>query len=63
MSLVLRAPATYSSASSDVGYFDKSTGKYLAISDRNLKTENLPLKNILNKVLKLRPSSHQFITN
>ena len=61
--LVLRAPATFSNASLEVGYFDKSSGQYFPISDKNLKTQILPLSNILYKVLKLKPSSYQFITN
>ena len=59
----LRLRATGFGSTVDVGYFDRASGQYFPISNRNLKTEILPLRNILNKVLKLKPSTYEFISN
>ena len=45
------------------GTFDGTTGAYTSVSDRTLKTNITSLSSVLGKVMKLEPSTYQFIDN
>ncbi|HLO44708.1 MAG TPA: tail fiber domain-containing protein [Leadbetterella sp.] len=45
------------------GFFDRITGLYTVGSDRKLKKNIKPLENVLEKVIQLKPSKYQYISN
>jgi len=43
------------------GTYDQVSGAYTSVSDRRLKTNITPLDGVLDKIMKLKPSSYTFV--
>ncbi|MER0438076.1 tail fiber domain-containing protein [Emticicia sp. W12TSBA100-4] len=48
---------------SSKGYFDRLSGAYTNTSDKRLKKNIIPLENVMDKLMQLKPSNYQYISN